>query len=246
MGCMFNQCSSLTSLPDISKWDTSNIENMRCLFDSCKSLISLPDISKWNTNNVTNMCNMFYLCKSLISLPNISKWNTKNVIDMNALFYQCSLLKSLPDISKWNTNNYFDIIGLFDQCSSLKFLPDISKQNNIFDIYDNILPEIDNENNQKKQNIKIIKEGYIKKKHSFLHYRKRYIILDNSPRIILKTVTDEKYCREIPLSKKCKIIIIENNCFDLITPDKTYRFKGNENDGNDWARLIANTIKEYI
>ena len=32
-----------------------NITNMNDMFDSCSSLISLPDISKWNTINVTDM-----------------------------------------------------------------------------------------------------------------------------------------------------------------------------------------------
>ena len=46
---------------------------------NCKSLSSLPDISKWNTIKVTNMSYMFYDCKSLISLSDISNWNTNNV-----------------------------------------------------------------------------------------------------------------------------------------------------------------------
>ena len=49
------------------------------MFGECKSLISLPDISKWNTKNVEGMGVMFCFCKSLQSLPDISKWNTKNV-----------------------------------------------------------------------------------------------------------------------------------------------------------------------
>ena len=50
-----------------------NITNMSYMFDGCSSLLSLPDISKWNTNNVTNMNYMFYACESLSSLPDISK-----------------------------------------------------------------------------------------------------------------------------------------------------------------------------
>ena len=59
MSCMFNGCSSLSSLPDISKWNTNNVTNMSYMFSCCSSLSSLPDISKWNTNNVTNMSCMF-------------------------------------------------------------------------------------------------------------------------------------------------------------------------------------------
>ena len=75
----FYCCRSLKSFPDISKWDTSNINNMTKIFNGCESLTSLPDISNWNTNNVQKMRGMFKDCYSLISLPDISKWNIDNV-----------------------------------------------------------------------------------------------------------------------------------------------------------------------
>ena len=34
------------------------------MFADCNSLSSLPDISKWDTNNVTDMNNMFAGCNS--------------------------------------------------------------------------------------------------------------------------------------------------------------------------------------
>ena len=37
-----------------------NITNMSYMFSNCPNLLSLPDISKWNTTNVDNMCYMFY------------------------------------------------------------------------------------------------------------------------------------------------------------------------------------------
>ena len=84
---MFFGCSSLSSLPDISKWNSNNVNNMSYMFDRCSSLSSLPDISKWNTNNVNNMSYMFGGCTSLSSLPNISKWNTNNVNNLSYIFY---------------------------------------------------------------------------------------------------------------------------------------------------------------
>ena len=91
MSYMFEGCSSLLSLPDISKWNTNKVTNMSHIFSGCLSLSSLPGISKWNTNNVTNMSNMFSGCSSLSSLPNISKWNTDNVTNMSYMFNWCSL-----------------------------------------------------------------------------------------------------------------------------------------------------------
>ena len=55
MDNMFSNCSSLISLPDISKWNTKNVEDMSLMFNGCKSLISLPDISKWNIKNIKEM-----------------------------------------------------------------------------------------------------------------------------------------------------------------------------------------------
>ena len=52
------------------------ITNMSYIFNNCSSLLSLTDISKWNINNVTEMSYMFSDCSSLSSLPDISKWNT--------------------------------------------------------------------------------------------------------------------------------------------------------------------------
>ena len=129
MSYMFSDCSSLISLPDISKWNTNNVTDMNSIFKNCLLLSYLPDISKWNTNNVTSISRMFCGCSSLLSLPDISKWNINNVTNMNSIFYGCSLLKYLPDISKWNTNNIIDMSFIFNSCNSLESLPDISKWN---------------------------------------------------------------------------------------------------------------------
>ena len=42
---------------------------MSGMFASCLSLTTLPDISKWNTNNVTNMNSMFISCKESLNIP---------------------------------------------------------------------------------------------------------------------------------------------------------------------------------
>ena len=123
---MFDNCKSLLALPDIYKWDTSNITNMAWMFSNC-SLLSLPNISKWNISNVVNTNHMFYGCSLLESLPDISEWDTSNVKDMSHLFRNCKKLSSLPDISKWNTSNVTNISYMFYGCSALSSLPEISK-----------------------------------------------------------------------------------------------------------------------
>ena len=117
---MFNECSSLISIKDISNWNTSNIEDMSYLFNRCSSLSKFSGISEWDTKNVINMSYLFSFCARLEKLPDISKWDTSSVIAMSNLFNGCSSLKELPDISKWNTNNVKDMGGLFNNCSSLE------------------------------------------------------------------------------------------------------------------------------
>ena len=43
-----------------------NVTNMSYMFWRCSSLSSLPDISKWNTNKATSMMGMFYGCPNII------------------------------------------------------------------------------------------------------------------------------------------------------------------------------------
>ena len=129
MNCIFNECKSLISLPDISQWNTSNIKDMKNMFAGCTSLTNLSDISKWNISNVTNLKDLFQGCESLVSLPDISVWDTSNVIIMKGIFSGCSKLSKIPDISKWNTKNVTNMSEMFKECNSLSELPDISKWN---------------------------------------------------------------------------------------------------------------------
>ena len=142
---------------------------------------------------------------------------------------------------KWNNLHNTTPPGIKDykfyECKKKSIYKHNNQQPDIYQAFD--------DKSKEKKNVKIIKQGYIKKKSTWFHYEKRHITLDTSPSIILKDEKDEKYYREIPLNKKCKITLVENNCFDLKTPDKTHRFKGTDNDGNDWAGLIADAITAY-
>ena len=46
-----------------------NVNNMSKMFCDCKSLSSLPDISKWNTQNIKNIENMFSGCNKKLNIP---------------------------------------------------------------------------------------------------------------------------------------------------------------------------------
>ena len=151
---MFKDCFSLSALPDIGKWDTSqvtdmsglfwkcstlihishgisnwnmiNVKNISGMFVNCSVLLYLPDISKWNTKNLENMEDLFHNCQNLKKVPDISKWNIEKLTSLSFIFTGCPKLLSLPDLSKWNTSNITQIIGIFEDCQSLKSLPDLS------------------------------------------------------------------------------------------------------------------------
>ena len=66
--------SSMTlDLNDNFKFLPNNYTCLREMFSNCSLLSSLSGISKWNTNNVIDMSEMFYRCNSLTKLPGISK-----------------------------------------------------------------------------------------------------------------------------------------------------------------------------
>ena len=97
MSCLFYECLSLLYIPDISKWNTSNVINMSYLFGKCENIENIPDISNWNTSNVKYMHGIFMGCKSLKSLPDISKWDTSNAILMGDIFINLPSLSSISN-----------------------------------------------------------------------------------------------------------------------------------------------------
>ena len=103
---------------DISKWDVSNVTNMKWMFWGCSKFNQ--DISNWNVSNVTDMRCMFLGCETFNQ--NISNWNVSNVKDMSLMFAHCK--KFNQDISNWNVSNVTDMSCMFYGCES--FNQDIS------------------------------------------------------------------------------------------------------------------------
>ena len=55
---MFQDCSSLSSFTNISKWNTTNVIDMSWMFAKCENLQSI-EISNWDTNQVKDMSYIF-------------------------------------------------------------------------------------------------------------------------------------------------------------------------------------------
>ena len=69
---------------------------MEGLFQGCSALISLPDLSKWNISKVKNMNNLFNGCIRL--KINISLWDLSKVEKKENVFKECLYLKSPPEL----------------------------------------------------------------------------------------------------------------------------------------------------
>lgn len=130
---MFYFCNSLTAL-DVSNWDTSRVTNMFGVFGDCSSLATL-DVSGWDTSKVTDMSRMFYMCQKLISLD-VSNWDTSNVTNMRWMFRECVNLTTL-NVSGWDTSKVTDMSSMFEFCGFLTSLG-VSKwdTSNVTSMYD--------------------------------------------------------------------------------------------------------------
>ena len=110
-GQVFDECFLVKSLPDLSQWNTSNVENMSFMFNGLHSITSLPDISNWDVSNVENMNEMFRGCKSLTSLD-ISNWDVSNVTYAGGMFAKCN---SLPQIFR-NVKDKESLLACINWC----------------------------------------------------------------------------------------------------------------------------------
>ena len=82
-----DQAQATEKYNHISKWNTSQVTDMRELFKNYDEFND--NISDWDVSNVTDMSYMFY-CSSLFN-QDVSKWDVSNVTDMSSMFYCSSL-----------------------------------------------------------------------------------------------------------------------------------------------------------
>ena len=62
----------IKKLPNISIWNTKNINNLNGIFENCSSLTFIPNISRWKLNEKIEINNIF---KGLLYLCIIYYWN---------------------------------------------------------------------------------------------------------------------------------------------------------------------------
>ena len=98
------------------------LANLSYLFYECTSLSDISALSKWNVSKVTNLTGLFYGCTSLRSLWGLKNWDVRNVNHFSYLFYGCTSLKNINNLKFWDVSNGYFFSCMFSNCISLKNL----------------------------------------------------------------------------------------------------------------------------
>ncbi len=91
----------------------------------------------------------------------------------------------------------------------------------------------------------ILNQGYLLKKNNTSFYEKRCIIIDSTPKLLFIDPEKKIIEGEILLEKSLKVVPINKKEFELVTKDKTYKFKDNEGNSIFWQKIINDAINMY-
>ena len=106
---MFCDNNKLKKL-DLSKWDVSNVKTVYDMFDDCYALTTIGNVSNWNTSNMVDLggfmngCNNFEGSNGTLDL---SGWDTSNVISMGEMFRACKKLTQIK-LNNFDTSKVTD------------------------------------------------------------------------------------------------------------------------------------------
>ena len=137
MDLLFFNCSSLISLPDISKWNIllSNLEDNKSKLKFFSTEQNHISSTKESASFISESYDDLYIGNIILesykfeTIEQSKEYLNENAYSLHGLFAGCSSLKFLPDISKWNIEKTKDLSLLFCGCTSLIELPDISHWN---------------------------------------------------------------------------------------------------------------------
>ena len=101
---------------DLSKFDSSNINNMSYMFSNCNCLREIKLSNKFKTAQVINMSYMFFGCVYL-AYVDLSCFDTSKVTNMSNMFYNCSNLRTL-NLSNFDTSKVTNMSNMFYNCSN--------------------------------------------------------------------------------------------------------------------------------
>ena len=109
-------CSALTTINNINKWDVSKVINFRGAFRNSENFND--NVGNWNTSNATILSTLFFAGGITIAgkftnggSNSIANWDTSNVTDMGFMFQYQPLFNY--DMGAWNTSNVTNMTSMF-------------------------------------------------------------------------------------------------------------------------------------
>ena len=108
----FRLCNSITTIPNVNKWDVSKIQNFRRFFSGCNRFNS--NVGNWNVSKATNFSALFFGNQSITEpllggvfnnggSDSIKNWDTSNVTDMTSTFYAQPAFNQ--EVGLWDVSN---------------------------------------------------------------------------------------------------------------------------------------------
>lgn len=93
---MFSGCRKIKSA-DITGWGTNKYQSLSRLYENCTRLVDVGDISKINYTNIYSFNKMFKGCRNIEHIGNIEGWKiNNNIVDTTEMFKGCKKLKDIP------------------------------------------------------------------------------------------------------------------------------------------------------
>lgn len=109
---------------DVSKWNTSSVENMSHVFYGCAQLEYIP-IENWDVSNVKTFSHMFADCYSLKEID-FSNWKTSSVESFDAFLNDCRSLIEI-DVGGLDTATCGQFSQMFEACTRLRQITGLNK-----------------------------------------------------------------------------------------------------------------------
>ena len=128
-----NKYMKLTTVGDLSAWDTSKNTSLAAMFQDCEYLESIGDISGWDTSKVTSMHALFNRCVRLDGIGDLSGWDVSSSKSFDYTFCGKGMTKTGMEIDasfvrSWDVSSAVDFDGMFKCCTAQEEL-DLSKWN---------------------------------------------------------------------------------------------------------------------
>ena len=113
---MFDDNEQLTSIVNIERLNTANVNSMEAMFCYDEALEEL-DLSKWNISNVKTFRKMMFECQQLkeFTFPEVSQ---NEVTDTHQMFYNCYNLAKV-EFNDFTFSNVEDEYETFVDCAAL-------------------------------------------------------------------------------------------------------------------------------